>query len=255
MQGLTIVKVGGAIVDNPTQMATLLGEFSRKEGLKILVHGGGRRATEMASQLGMPTRMVDGRRVTDEATLELVTMVYGGMNKNIVARLLPLGVRAVGLTGADMGIVRAVKRPRGEVDYGYVGDVEEVDGERLSWLLREGVTPVVAPLTVDADGQLLNTNADTVASAVAVTMAKEYEVELVYVMEKAGVLADEKNPHSLIRRITRGIYEELKTRGMVTGGMVPKVENALEAVDAGVKEVRITSYEDLSGGTIVEAGA
>ncbi len=263
MQRLSIIKVGGAIVDNATQLTTLLREFSALDGRKILVHGGGRRATQLASELGITTRMVNGRRVTDKVTLELVTMVYGGLNKNIVARLLPLGVHALGLTGADMGIVRARRRPVVEVDtpqgkelvdFGYVGDVEQVGSERLSWLLREGITPIIAPLTVDTDGGLLNTNADTVARSVAVALSGSFEVHLVYVFEKAGVLLNEDDPQTLIPRITRQTYQTYVSRGVIRGGMRPKVENALGAVDSGVKEVRITSFDHLSGGTIIELG-
>ncbi len=264
MPHLTIIKVGGAIVDNPTQLAILLREFAAIDGPKILVHGGGRRATMYATKLGIPTRIVNGRRVTDRDTLDVAIMVYGGLvNKNIVASVASLGVNAVGMTGADMGIVRARKRgmvrvdtPEGgeTIDFGYVGDVVDVDHERLTWLLGEGITPIIAPITVDVGGQLLNTNADGLARAVAVACASSFDVSLIYVFEKEGVLLNEDDPHTLVRRMTNEEYQEYKSRGIIRGGMLPKMGNAIAAIEGGVKEVRITSYKNLFGGTIVEAG-
>lgn len=252
---LTIVKVGGAVVEDEAAAASLLAAFSALEGRKVLVHGGGRGATAMASRLGVESRMVNGRRVTDEETLRVVTMVYGGLvNKNLVARLQALGVDALGLTGADIDVIRSRKRPVGEVDYGFVGDVERVDADKLGRLVESGVTPVMAPLTHDGRGQILNTNADTIASETAKALARDYDVTLVYCFEKRGVLASADDEDSVIPRITRSDFERYKADGTVSGGMLPKLENALAAIDAGVKRVIITSSTDLEGrlGTTIE---
>lgn len=252
---LTIVKVGGKIVEEPVSLARLVSSFGHMEGFRLLVHGGGRTATEMASRLGISTRMVDGRRVTDAQMLEVVTMVYGGLvNKRVVALLEAEGVCALGLTGADMGLIRSRRRPvRDGVDYGFVGDVESADGERLASLLRSGVTPVVAPLTLGPDGMLLNTNADTMASAVACSLAPLFDVTLVYCFEHAGVLRSPDDAQSVIPVITSGSFGDLRREGIVSGGMIPKIENALSAVDRGVSRVVITSAErpDGNSGTVI----
>ncbi|MCD8282863.1 MAG: acetylglutamate kinase [Prevotella sp.] len=264
MEPLTVVKVGGAVVEEPAALDKLLHSFVRLGGRRLLVHGGGRRATKLARDLGIPTQMVGGRRVTDERMLEVVTMTYGGLvNKNIVARLGALGVKAIGLTGADAGIILADKRPpvtitnaEGKVetiDFGYVGDVRAVDGEALRILIEQGLTPVVAPVTCDGQGGLLNTNADTIAASVAVALAKYYDVTLVYAFEKNGVLRDETDATSVIPVITRAGFARLAADGTISGGMLPKIENALAAVDNGVGEVRITSAGNLSGGTAIRA--
>lgn len=250
MMELTIVKVGGKIVETPETLQALLRQFSALKGLKILVHGGGRTATDVAAQLNIPTQMVDGRRITDAEMLRVVTMVYGGLvNKQVVAQLQASGVNALGLTGADMDVIRSHRRqPVGGVDFGFVGDVDRVDADRLSQLLDSGITPVVAPLTHDGQGCLLNTNADTMAAEVAKALAGRYDVTLVYCFEHAGVLADPDREDSVIHRITRADFERLKAEGVVSGGMLPKLENCLAAVDAGVKRVVITRADALKEG-------
>lgn len=249
-QKVTVVKVGGKIVEAPDTLETLLHRFSALEGMKVLVHGGGRTATEVAARLGVETHMVDGRRITDADMLRVVTMVYGGLvNKQVVARLQACGVNALGLTGADMNLIRSHRRPeRNGVDFGFVGDVDTVDGERLAQLLHSGVTPVVAPLTHDGEGHLLNTNADTMAGEVAKALARQFEVTLVYCFEHAGVLADPDNEASVIPLITRRDFDALKAQGVVTGGMLPKIENCLSAVGAGVRRVVITRADTLQEG-------
>ena len=254
-QQLTIVKVGGAVVEDPAQLDCLLTGFCRLGGRKALVHGGGRRATQVASRLGIESRMVGGRRITDGDMLEVVTMVYGGLvNKNIVAQLVARGVNALGLTGADMDVMRSRRRPvKDGVDFGFVGDVERADAGRLAALIEQGAVPVLAPLTHDGQGQLLNTNADTIAAEAAKAMAARYDVTLVYCFEKPGVLADPDDPRSVIPCITRPDFERLCADGTVAGGMVPKIENALAAVEAGVGRVLITEAAALGsdGGTLI----
>ena len=238
---LTVIKVGGKIVEEESSLNQLLHNFSAIEGYKVLVHGGGRSATRMATQLGIESEMINGRRITDAETLKVVTMVYGGLvNKNIVAGLQALGVNALGLTGADMNVIRSVKRPVKEVDYGFVGDVEQVDASLLSDLIRKGVVPVMAPLTHDGQGHLLNTNADTIAGETAKALAELFDVTLVYCFEKKGVLLDEHNDESVIPLIDRTQFEQYVAQGVIQGGMIPKLENAFDAIQAGVKEVVIT---------------
>ena len=250
MQQLTVVKVGGAVVEDAAQLDLLLRGFSSIEGAKILVHGGGRRATKVAAALGIESRMVDGRRITDAQMLEVVTMVYGGLvNKNIVAQLQALGIDAIGLTGADMDAVRSHRRPlRDGVDFGFVGDVERVDAGRLKLLIDAGLTPVLAPLTHDARGSMLNTNADTIASETARAMARLFDVTLVYCFEKPGVLANPDDDASVITSITRADFRRLAADGTISGGMLPKIENALAAVEAGVGRVVITKADCLGSG-------
>ena len=250
---LTIIKVGGKIVEEPETLATLLRDFSTVEGYKMLVHGGGRSATRVAAQLGIETKMVDGRRITDADMLNVVTMVYGGLvNKNIVAGLQSHGVNAMGMTGADMNIILSERRPVKTVDYGFVGDVKKVDGEALATLLKSGVVPVIAPLTHDGKGSMLNTNADTMAGECAKGLAEIFDVHLVFCFEKAGVLRDENDDDSVVPEINRATYAELLEQGIVNGGMIPKLDNAFAAIDAGVTEVIITkasALNDLSKGS------
>lgn len=241
MEKLTLIKVGGKIVEEQATLSRLLASFAAIPGRKVLVHGGGRSATAMASRLGIESRMVGGRRITDKAMLEVVTMVYAGLvNKNIVAGLQAQGVNALGMTGADMNILLSDKRPVSEVDYGYVGDVRRVDAAALSALIEMGVVPVIAPLTHDGRGSMLNTNADTMAGETAKALASRYEVSLVYCFEKRGVLRDENDDNSVIAEMTRQQFETYRAEGVVQGGMIPKLENAFDAIRHGVREVIIT---------------
>lgn len=256
MEKVTIVKVGGAIVEDNEQLAQLLTDFAAIPGKKVLVHGGGRRATKVAAALGIESKMVIGRRITDAQMLEVVTMVYGGLvNKNLVAKLQAKGVNALGLTGADMDVIHSHKRPvKDGVDFGYVGDVERANGKMLQTLIQEGITPVMAPLTHDGNGNILNTNADTIASETAKALAPYYDVTLIYSFEKKGVLSNPDDDNSVIPVITRSDFEKYQADGTIGGGMIPKIENALAAVDAGVKEVIITLATAIDGkqGTVIK---
>lgn len=251
---LIIIKVGGKIVEEPDILSKLLADFAAIPGKKLLVHGGGRSATKVAASLGIESRMVDGRRVTDAEMLKVVTMVYGGLvNKNIVAGLQARGVNAFGLTGADMNVILSEKRPVKEIDYGFVGDVKRVDAARLSSLISEGIVPVMAPLTHDGQGHLLNTNADTIAGETAKSLAVFFDVSLVYCFEKKGVLRDEADDESVIPVLTPKLFEQYVAEGVIKGGMIPKLENAFSAIDAGVKEVIITSASAIgtTEGTVI----
>ena len=253
---ITIIKVGGAVVEDETQLAQLLKDFSAIEGKKVLVHGGGRKATKVAELLGIESKMVNGRRITDAEMLSVVTMVYGGLvNKTLVARLQANGVNALGLTGADMNVIRSHKRPiKDGVDFGFVGDVDTADGKMLSKLIEEGITPVMAPLTHDGQGNILNTNADTIASETAKALAPYYDVTLIFSFEKKGVLRNPDDDDSVIPVITHEDFEKYKADGTISGGMLPKIENALSAIDAGVSRVIITLATAIDGrsGTIIK---
>ena len=247
------------MVEDELQLSQLLRDFSAIEGRKVLVHGGGRKATKMAERLGIETKMVNGRRITDAGMLEVVTMVYGGLvNKNLVARLQVHGIKAVGLTGADADIIRSHRRPSVvvdglPVDFGFVGDVRSVDDTMLARLIDAGMTPVIAPLTHDGQGQILNTNADTMASETAKALAERYDVTLIYAFEKPGVLRDADDDTSVIPVIDRQAFDTYRADGTISGGMLPKIENALKAVDAGVTRVVITSATAIDGehGTVI----
>ena len=253
---LTVVKVGGAVVEDEVQLAQLLKDFSAIEGKKVLVHGGGRRATQVAASLGIESKMVNGRRITDAEMLNVVTMVYGGLvNKNLVARLQANGVNALGLTGADIDIIRSHKRPlKDGIDYGFVGDVDKANGQMLSRLIEEGITPVMAPLTHDGQGTILNTNADTIASETAKALAPYYDVTLIFSFEKKGVLRNPDDDNSVIPVITHADFIKYKEDGTISGGMLPKIENALGAIDAGVGRVIITLATAIDGhaGTVIQ---
>lgn len=243
---LTIIKVGGKIVEEDISLRQLLHDFSRIEGHKILVHGGGRSATKLSEKLGIESKMVDGRRITDKDTLAVVTMVYGGLvNKNIIAGLQSLNVNALGLTGADMDVIRSEKRPVKEIDYGYVGDVKEVKSDVLKLLIDQKIVPILAPLTHDGKGNLLNTNADTIASEVAQAMTQYYDVSLVYCFEKKGVLMDEKDDNSVISKLNKVDFEKYKKEGIIQGGMLPKLDNAFRSIEKGVSEVVITEASQI----------
>lgn len=265
MKKLTVIKVGGKIVEDEATLSQLLRDFSAIEGAKVLVHGGGRSATKVAAQLGIESTMIGGRRVTDAEMLSVVTMVYGGLvNKNIVAKLQACGINALGLTGADMNVMRSHKRPLKKVkmedgteqmvDFGFVGDVDECSGKMLATLIEQGIVPVMAPLTHDGEGNLLNTNADTIAGETAKALAPFFDVTLMYSFEHAGVLTNPDDEDSVIPLITTESFEAYKADGTISGGMIPKIENALEAVNAGVKEVIITKSDAIDGkhGTVIK---
>lgn len=255
MEKLTVIKVGGKIVEEEDSLKKLLADFSAIEGKKVLVHGGGRSATAIAAQLGIESKMVNGRRITDAETLKVVTMVYAGLvNKTIVARLQALGVNALGLTGADLNYMRSDKRPVKEVDYGFVGDVKEVNSELLADLISKGVVPVLAPLTHDKQGNMLNTNADTIAGEAAKALSKHFDLTLMYCFEKKGVLMDENDDDSVIPEITRPLFDEYVGKGIIQGGMIPKLENSFEAISAGVTKVVITKASEINGncGTVIK---
>ena len=255
MEKITVIKVGGAVVEDEAQLTQLLQDFSAIEGRKVLVHGGGRRATKVAAQLGIETQMVNGRRITDASMLEVVTMVYGGLvNKNVVARLQAQGIDALGLTGADIDVIRSHKRPlKNGVDYGFVGDVDRADGDKLHTLIEAGIVPVMAPLTHDGMGNILNTNADTIAGETAKALAKHYDVTLVFCFEKKGVLSNPDDDESVIPTITRADFDRYVADGTISGGMIPKIENAFNAIDAGVGRVVITKADSigLNFGTVI----
>jgi acetylglutamate kinase len=246
---LTIIKVGGNVVEEEASLKSLLKDFSRIAGYKILVHGGGKTATSLAEKLGLESVKVDGRRITDAETLKVVTMVYAGLvNKNIVAGLQALGNNAIGLTGADLNLIQADRRPVGEIDYGFVGDVKCVNYQALNELLNSGAIPVMAPITHDGHGQLLNTNADTIASELAVAMCFDYDVRLIFCFEKNGVLMNECDEHSIINEINPELFEQLKKDGIVTGGMIPKLSDGFAALHRGVGVVVITNPTGISEG-------
>lgn len=244
---LTVVKVGGAILEDAASLAGFLDRFVVMPGLKILVHGGGRAATQLAGKLHVESKMVEGRRITDAETLEIVTMVYAGLvNKNTVAGLQARGCNAAGFTGADMNLVKARKRPvHHAVDYGFVGDVTDVNHKALAGLLRSGTTPVIAPLTHDGKGQLLNTNADTMAAAIAVAMSSLYEVSLIFCFEKPGVLLNPDDDTSVITQLTDELYLTYKESKIIHSGMIPKIDNSFDALRKGVHQVVITGAATL----------
>lgn len=257
MDKLLVIKIGGNIIDDETKLSSFLQSFAFVEGKKILVHGGGKVATKIGEGLGIESKYVDGRRITDAATIDLVTMVYAGLiNKKIIAQLQSVNCNAIGVTGADGNLIPAEKRPMKEIDYGFVGDVLSEKITITSWrnLLDNGFVPVVAPITHDGKGQLLNTNADTIAQEVAKAMSKLYEVQLVYSFEKSGVLLDANDDTTVISQINPASYQQLKTEGKIFAGMIPKLDNAFAALNSGVKKVMIGKAEQLPQLISGEAG-
>jgi acetylglutamate kinase len=249
MDRLTIIKVGGKVVENPDSLNALLDQFTRISGNKILVHGGGRTATDIAAKLGIETEMVDGRRITGKEMLDVVTMVYGGLvNKKIVAGLQARGCNAIGLTGADLNLISARKRPVAEIDYGFVGDVIDVNSRELRMMINENVVPVVAPLTHDEKGQLLNTNADTIAAELATELSDYFSVYLFYCFEKTGVLLDPEDNSSIIHELDMQLFLQYQNEGVINAGMIPKLDNGFRAKRNGVKEVLITNPENMADG-------
>jgi len=249
MEPLYVIKIGGNVIDNSENLYNFLNDFASLKGQKILIHGGGKIATDLSHTLGIEPKMVDGRRITDIETLRVVTMVYAGLiNKNIVAQLQRVGCNAIGLTGADANLIKATRRPVKDIDYGFVGDLNatSVDSEKLSALLQTGVIPVFSAITHDGEGQLLNTNADTIASSIAVAMSGLYKTSLVYCFEKKGVLSDVNSDESVIREISSSEFESLKANNVIAGGMLPKLENAFKAITSGVNEVYIGKSDELA---------
>ncbi|KAA9325164.1 acetylglutamate kinase [Adhaeribacter soli] len=245
---LNLVKIGGNIIDDETKLNQFLEDFAQIPGLKILVHGGGKTATEMSSNLGLETTMVNGLRITDAETLRVVTMVYGGLiNKTIVAKLQAQECNAIGFTGADANLIPASKRAAGKYDFGYAGDIIPgvIRGEKIAFFLDNGLVPVFAPLTHDKAGSLLNTNADTIASALAIALSEQYETRLYYCFEKNGVLSDMKDEDSVMEELTLEKYRAIKHEGLISKGMLPKLDNAFKALLAGVSSVVICHAEEI----------
>lgn len=247
MEQLYVIKIGGNIIDDESKLASFLKDFAAIEGKKILIHGGGKLATKVAEGMHIQQQMVDGRRITDAETLKVVTMVYAGfINKNIVAQLQANNCNAIGLTGADGNIIQAHKRPlKNGIDYGFVGDVDQVNTDLLNSLLQQNIAIVLAPITHNKEGQLLNTNADTIAQETAKAMSTLYETSLIYSFEKAGVLLDVEDEASVIPSIHPASYKELKEHGSIFAGMIPKLDNAFAAVESGVSKVTIGKAEQL----------
>ncbi|MDF2157983.1 acetylglutamate kinase [Algoriphagus sp. CAU 1675] len=257
---ISIIKIGGNVIDYPEKLDEFLALFAKFPGHKIIVHGGGVMASRFGESLGVMPEMVDGRRITDKDTLDIVTMVYAGLiNKNVVAKLQALHVNAIGMTGADGNIIRSIKRPVKDIDYGFVGDIQEVNTDLIKHLFQSNLVPVLNAITHDQNGQLLNTNADSIASALATSLAKEHHVNLYFCFNKSGVLIDEKNESSIIPLINEDIYEELKKENVIHSGMIPKLDNAFAALQKGVHHVWIGKAENLLlatkgklSGTIIE---
>ena len=252
---MILLKIGGNVIDNADALSRFLSAFAQLPGDKILVHGGGKIATQTAEKLGIHTTMVEGRRITDQAMLDVVTMVYGGLvNKQIVAKLQALDVNAIGLTGADARVVLAHKRPVKNIDYGFVGDLDEINAGQIQFFLRQSLTPVFAPISYDSAGGLLNTNADTMASAIAVDLARHEPVTLVYCFEKRGVLANPDDDNSIIPELTPALYAEHKVAGTINKGMIPKLDNAFQALQQGVSKVIICQADEIGAGIAGEGG-
>lgn len=243
---LYVIKIGGNIIDDDVKLQMFLSSFVAVEGKKILIHGGGKLATKLAAQLGIEQQMIDGRRITDAETLKIVTMVYAGyINKNIVAQLQSRGANAIGLCGADGNVIQSHKRQHTTIDYGFVGDVDAVNTLLLQSLLDQNISVVLAPITHNKEGQLLNTNADTIAQEIAQAMSELYEVHLVYSFEKAGVLMDANDDNTVITSITPSSYTKLKQQNIIFAGMIPKLDNAFAALNKGVHRVVIGKAEQL----------
>ncbi len=246
MSEILVVKIGGEVLDKPDNLQPFLQSFARLPAPKILVHGGGILASRMARQLGITPRMVNGRRITDAAMLEVAIMVYAGLlNKRIVAGLQRLECPAIGLTGADAGSIRAVRRPPQPIDFGYVGDVEKVNVSILRLLLDAELVPVFAPLTYSQEGDVLNTNADTIATALARALSKSFPTRLFFCLDVPGVLHDPENQQTLIPRLSRSRYQHLKENGLIRGGMIPKLDNGFAALAGGVKQVVLCHFRQL----------
>ncbi len=254
-ENLYVIKIGGNIIDDEARLASFIASFAKLKGKKILVHGGGKLATKLAQDLQVPQQMIEGRRITDGETLKIITMVYAGLiNKTIVAALQKHGSNAIGLSGADGNLIRSVKRSHAKIDYGFVGDVEKVNEPFLSSLLEQNMSIVVAPVTHNGEGLLLNTNADTIAQEIATAMATQYNVNLVYSFEKKGVLIDVDDDDSVIPLLTRALYQKYLGEEKIFAGMIPKLDNAFVAIAAGVEKVTIGKAEELEALTEGRSG-
>ncbi|HWJ90929.1 MAG TPA: acetylglutamate kinase [Flavisolibacter sp.] len=255
MDKVYVIKIGGNIIDDEAKLSLFLRQFAAISERKILIHGGGKLATRLAEQLNLPQQMVEGRRITDAETLKIVTMVYAGyINKNIVAKLQAFNCNAMGLSGADGNAIRAKKRTVKDIDYGFAGDVEEIKKDLFRSLLQPHAAIVVAPITHDGNGQLLNTNADTIAQELAKGLSAEFDVELIYSFEKSGVLLDAENEATVIREIDAAYYASLKEKNLVFAGMIPKLDNAFSALKHGVRKVIIGKAEEISGLVLGKSG-
>jgi acetylglutamate kinase len=244
---LSVIKIGGSLIEDENILDEFLVDFTKLEGLKILVHGGGKLATQLAGKLGIETKMNEGRRITDAETVKVITMVYGGLvNKTIVAKLQADNCNALGLSGADLNSIQSVKRPVEDIDYGFVGDVEKVNSKMISMLLNNGISPVFCAITHDKNGQLLNTNADTIASEIAIALSRDFDTDLYYCFEKQGVLMDIKDENSVIEHIDRNSYRKLKEEKIIADGMLPKLHNCFNALERNVSKVCIGSVKMIS---------
>ena len=245
-QPLSIIKIGGNIIDNPTELAQFLDDFSKIEGYKILVHGGGKSATKMAKSIGLVPQMIEGRRITDKPMLDVVVMIYAGeINKNVVAQLQAKKTNAMGFSGADGNLIQSTKRNHPTIDYGFVGDVQKVNTPLLETLISSGIVPVFCAITHDKNGQLLNTNADTIASELAIAASEVFEVTLNYCFEKAGVLTDVEDEDSVIENINSELYSKLKAEGAIHSGMIPKLDNCFNSLSKGVQKIKIGHHRML----------
>lgn len=244
MEKLTIVKIGGNIIDNPAELQQFITDFSKIKGNKVLVHGGGKSATKMAKSIGLTPQMIDGRRITDQPMLDVVVMIYAGeINKNIVAQLQANETNAMGFSGADGNLIQSTKRNHPTIDYGFVGDVQKVNTSLLETLIKNEITPVFCAITHDKQGQLLNTNADTIASELAIALSEVFEVTLTYCFEKTGVLYDAEDDTSVIENINKELYDRLKTEGAIHSGMIPKLDNCFNSLSKGVHKIKIGHHK------------
>jgi acetylglutamate kinase len=252
MKKVTVIKIGGNIIDNPSELEQFLTDFSKVEGYKVLVHGGGKSATKMAESIGLVPQMIDGRRITDAAMLDVVVMIYAGqINKNIVAQLQSKNNNAIGFSGADGNLIQSTKRNHPTIDYGFVGDVKQVNTNLLATLLENEIVPVFCAITHDKKGQLLNTNADTIASELAIALSEVFEVTLTYCFEKQGVLSDSEDDSSIITEINEPLYAQLKAEKVIHSGMIPKLDNCFNSLSKGVQTIKIGHHSMLQNSNIL----
>jgi len=248
---VSVIKIGGNIIDNPAELEKFLTDFSKIEGYKVLVHGGGKSATKMAQSIGLVPQMIDGRRITDAPMLDVVVMIYAGqINKHIVAQLQAKDNNAIGFSGADGNLIQSTKRNHPTIDYGFVGDVKQVNTKLLATLLETGVVPVFCAITHDKNGQLLNTNADTIASELSIALSEVFDVTLTYCFEKQGVLMDSEDDSSVITEINEALYNKLKEEKVIHSGMIPKLDNCFNSLSRGVQKIKIGHHRMLQNSDI-----